>query len=56
MRCIACNVLLTDDEMKELNPSTGQPLDLCTGCRDAGDYDETQYDDFWREGVDNEDS
>lgn len=37
MRCKACDVLLTDEELKETDPLTGQPSDLCSECLGVSD-------------------
>lgn len=45
-RCIACNNILTDEELKETRPD-GQPEDMCRHCRDCkkSSYDEELDDD-----------
>ncbi len=33
MRCKACDRVLTDREMRYMDPNTDEPLDLCSGCK-----------------------
>ena len=37
MRCKACDTLLTDEELKDLDPLTGQPVELCSVCNEISE-------------------
>lgn len=55
MRCRACDVLLTEYDLKQKDKTTGEHLDLCTVCRHESNqalYDEVQLEfDFGIEEV-----
>lgn len=48
MRCISCDTLLTQSEMKMLKPITGHPEDMCTDCRGHA-FDSQSVEEYERE-------
>lgn len=53
MRCKACNVVLTDDELRKIDKLTGDYTELCGYCEDSSnaalyfeDDNEEDYDDM----------
>lgn len=37
MRCKACDTLLTTEELKRIDPLSGQENELCSDCGDVSD-------------------
>jgi hypothetical protein len=38
MRCKACDILMTDEELKKLDKLTGEYTELCSDCEEVSNY------------------